>query len=183
MLIKCIHRRFFSVSWFSQALPKGLALSETVDWYVEGLEYLFPEPQDSATKSFSSKSRYVPLVLSPCWLHFFDFGKVFHADLKQALLPAPQHQSVEAANVSSHGSKHHVVGKIVKSIFPKSAIFRCSRPFSSLPMAHMDSVWNFNSILTRNFSSSEAPLSFCIEWKSSKIADFPPPAWCCLGQT
>ncbi len=41
-------------------------------------------------------------------------------------------------------------------------------------MVPMDSAWNFNSSLARNFGSSGASLSFYSEWKSPKIADFPP---------
>ena len=64
-------------------------MSVTVGWYLEGLEHNFLEPLISANKSFPSKSWYLPLVIFPHWMHLFDFGKMFRADLKQALLPAP----------------------------------------------------------------------------------------------
>ncbi len=133
----------------------------------------------TTTSHFSPKSSYLPLVIYPHWVHLFDFGKLYCADIKQALLPVLKHESIKAASASFHGSKHHVVGKITKSGSLKSAIFRRSRLLPRLPL---DSAWNLNSTLTRKFGSTETSLSSYSEWKSSKITDSPPPAWCSLGQ-
>ena len=50
-------------------------------------------------------------------------------------------------------------------------------------MVPMDSAWNFNDSLSGNFGSSGASLPFYSEWKSSKIADFPPWATRSMNQT